>query len=127
MRYVVEGKPIALQRVRFTGSHCWDSQKDLKRRINFDLETQHDNLPLLSGPLRLVITFYFEISRRAGKQQLLCKSHSSRPDLSNLIKFIEDIATGILYGDDSLIAEIEARKCYDTIARTEFELIQLER
>jgi Holliday junction resolvase RusA-like endonuclease len=54
-------------------------------------------------------------------------SHIARPDLSNLIKFIEDIAIGILYGDDSIIAEIYARKCYDATPRTEFELIQLER
>jgi Holliday junction resolvase RusA-like endonuclease len=130
MRYVIEGKPVPLQRVRFVSNHCWDAQKALKRKVAINLERQHDSLPLLSGPLKLIITFYFESARSLSvtkRHALIDKSHIARPDLSNLIKFIEDIAIGILYDDDSIIAEIEARKCYDAIPRTEFELIPLER
>ena len=51
--------------------------------------------------------------------------HYSRPDLSNLIKFIEDVATGILYKDDCIIAELVSYKHYDTNPRTEFMITPL--
>lgn len=130
MRYVIEGNPVPLQRVRFVNRHCWDAQKALKTKIGIDIERQHDGVPLISGPLRLVITFYFSIPASysmAKRSACMIRSHISRPDLSNLIKFVEDIAIGIIYNDDCTIAEIEARKCYDATPRTEFEIIQLER
>ena len=122
MRYVIEGTPIPLQRVRFVNNHCWDSQKALKHKVSLAIEQQHSELPPLSGPLKLLITFYFKPSQVVTKRHALNKvqtvterhaltdpvylSHIARPDLSNLIKFIEDIAIGILYSDDSIIAEI---------------------
>ena len=130
MRYVIEGNPVPLQRVRFSNKHCWDAQKSLKTKMAIEIERQHDDAPHLSGPLKLIIIFYFEPARSLSvtkRHGLHGVSHVFRPDLSNLIKFIEDIAIGIIYNDDCVIAEIEARKCYDSIPRTEFELIQLER
>lgn len=130
MRYIIIGNPIPLQRVRFVNRHCWDSQKALKTKIGIELESQHGDLPLYEGPLKLLIHFYFSgpKSQPVTKRHALNeKSHIYRPDLSNLIKFIEDIAIGRLYHDDCLIAEIIARKCYSDVPRTEFDLIQLER
>lgn len=130
MRYVIEGNPVPLQRVRFVNRHCWDAQKALKTKIGIDIERQHDDSPFFSGPLKLIITFYFEPATSLSvtkRHRLSGVSHVFRPDLSNLIKFVEDIAIGIIYNDDCIIAEIEARKCYDSIPRTEFEIIQLER
>jgi Holliday junction resolvase RusA-like endonuclease len=45
--------------------------------------------------------------------------HISRPDLSNMIKFYEDVAQGILFSDDSKIAKITATKVYDEMPRVE--------
>jgi Holliday junction resolvase RusA-like endonuclease len=130
MRYVIHGIPIPLQRVRFVNRHCWDSQKELKTKIAIEIESQHNNQQRYSGAVKLLIDFHFPFPQSMSlKKQiaLQSKSHVFRPDLSNLIKFIEDVAIGILYNDDSIIAEIVARKCYDAQPRTEFEIIQLER
>jgi|SRR5579859_493398 len=134
MVYVIEGKPVPLQRARFARDHCWDAQKALKCSIAISLERQHRDFPLLSGPLKLNITFYFAepVKKRHKLKQPVTechalRSHITKPDLSNLIKFVEDVATGIIYSDDAIIAEIHAYKCYDNPARTEFELVPLER
>jgi Holliday junction resolvase RusA-like endonuclease len=130
MRYILYGTPVPLQRARFTGRHCWDAQKLLKTKLRIDIESQHNTLPRYSGPLRMVFCFYFPFKQSMSdnkRTQNSGRSHIYRPDLSNLIKLYEDICTGVLYNDDCIIAELVARKCYDTVARTEFEIIQLER
>jgi Holliday junction resolvase RusA-like endonuclease len=37
---------------------------------------------------------------------------SKRPDLSNVLKLVEDSLNGIVYRDDALIVEVRARKTY---------------
>jgi Holliday junction resolvase RusA-like endonuclease len=130
MRYIIEGTPVPLQRVRFMERHCWDAQKQLKTKLRIILEAQHDGRPLYTGALRMEFWFYFPFKQslsEAKKAHQSGRSHIFKPDLSNLIKLYEDISTGILYHDDCIIAEIIARKCYDAASRTEFEIIQLER
>jgi len=58
------------------------------------------------------------------KTALMGKDHYIKPDLSNLIKYIEDISQGLLFRDDSAITKIVARKIYDPHARTEFSLTE---
>ena len=58
------------------------------------------------------------------KDALLGQKHHKRPDLSNLIKYLEDAAQGILFADDATITTINARKIYDMNPRTEFYLLK---
>jgi Holliday junction resolvase RusA-like endonuclease len=124
MLYTVPGVPTPLARARIgRGRKPWDSQKKLKNDTAILLEYQHNGAPLYEGALHFDIVFFFPFPQTVSKskiEQLRGKSHVFKPDLSNLIKFIEDVGNGILYHDDSLIASISARKCYDDIPRTEF-------
>ena len=52
--------------------------------------------------------------------------HHIKPDLSNMLKFTEDVAQSIIYADDCIIAEISAKKIYDHNPRTEFFFTQLK-
>jgi Holliday junction resolvase RusA-like endonuclease len=124
VRYVLQGKPIPLQRARITktrinGSYMYDPQKYEKKGIAFALKTQHGNNPLYDGALHLMITFFMPISKKQNG------FHNKRPDLSNMIKFYEDVAQGILFSDDAKIAKITATKVYDKNPRVEFVLVQL--
>lgn len=56
---------------------------------------------------------------------LMTAYHQYKPDLSNLLKWIEDCATGIIYRDDCIIASICAKKLYAESPRTEFTVEQL--
>jgi Holliday junction resolvase RusA-like endonuclease len=98
----------------------WDTQKQVKFQYGIYLRKQHDNEPLLVGPLHLEIKFYFHIPRTTNHSP--GDYHMFKPDLSNLIKLIEDVGSGILYEDDALIASIAASKHYDSSPRIEFSL-----
>jgi Holliday junction resolvase RusA-like endonuclease len=125
--YVLEGTPVAWARAAPGQYRMWDTQKQIKFNYGVVLEDQHGNLPFYSGPLHLDVIFYFKIPKTRAKHynDLLLSPHFYVPDLSNLIKLIEDVGTGILYKDDALIAHITAQKKYDERARTEFSLTEI--
>lgn len=121
MIYIINGDPVPLSRPRFAeGGRVYDPQKNQKLMMGIALSSQHDEKPLLTGPLELSVTFFFKVSKRNRKGY-----HSCRPDLDNCIKMILDVANSILFADDSQIASIIAQKMYDTIPRTEFSLREL--
>lgn len=128
--YIIEGEPIPLARPRMSKLHnkIYDSQKHEKMMLCIVLQSQHRNKPPLDGPLRLEITFFMPVplSRQKEKKSLIDTPHFYRCDLSNMIKFYEDIAqdSGILR-DDCLIAELIAKKVYGE-PRTEFTITTLK-
>lgn len=126
--YIIPGSPIALARPRFAHRKIYDSQKNVKLFAGLQLVQQHGNDPLFEGPLHLDVTFYMNMPSK-GTPPAKCKKqgtyHTYRPDLSNLLKFYEDICVGVLFKDDSLIASVSCRKIYDKEPRTEFTLRNL--
>lgn len=111
--YIVAGDPTPLARCRFGNRRVWDSQKAEKLHFSLHLRFLHGNRPLYSGPLHLEVNFYFPIPNSRKKVISLQGSyHHFRPDISNLIKFAEDCANGILFHDDALIASIASTKRY---------------
>lgn len=129
MIYVIKGEPTPLARARHAHRRTYDSQKQLKSMLGIEIQCQHDDRPLYSGPLRVEFTFYFGFPEKMSqdkKLKLLGKPHVFKPDLSNLIKLIEDVGSKILYHDDSYIASIAAFKCYDWEPRTEFIITEIK-
>lgn len=118
--YVIPGKPIPLQRPRYSIAHVYDSQKREKANARIYIANQHNDKPLYTGALQLNVEFYF--STPAKTKSLNGHYHTSRPDTDNCVKWICDIAQDILYKEDSIIAQIIATKLYDTIPRTEFTI-----
>jgi len=76
--------------------------------------------PMLEGPLHLHMTFMFPRPKshyRTGKNAHLLKDdipfhHTVRPDTTKLIRAAEDALTGIVWRDDSQVAEQYAEKIY---------------
>jgi len=87
------------------------------------IKNQHKGDPLYKGPLHFHITFFMKIPKYLSKKDL--SWHLKKPDLSNMIKFYEDICSGILYADDKQIVQISAEKKYDNNERTEFTIKEL--
>jgi Holliday junction resolvase RusA-like endonuclease len=129
----VLGKPVALSRVsagQFGGRYlALASSKqigavvDAWERIG---EPRFDD----DVPLSLEVDFYFErpashfgSGRNADKLKPSAKAEpTSRPDLSNLVKLVEDALNGNAYRDDSRIVRTVAAKRYGDRARTEIVL-----
>lgn len=120
MRYIIPGNPVALQRPRFNQGQKrpWDPQKKIKEQFAFIIRAQNKISLMYQGPLEIDITFFMGHKKKNGY-------HSSVPDLDNMIKFLQDVAQGILFENDSLIASIKARKVYDENPRTEFTIREL--
>jgi len=122
VKFIVPGRPVPLKRPRFGLGRVYDDQVAIKKIYADSIRYQYLRGPLQEGPLELKITFYFKRPRKKKKDRY----HSCRPDLSNLVKFIEDVAIGVLYKDDDCIAKIIAEKKYGDIEKTEIELNQLD-
>lgn len=126
-KYIIQGDPIALARARSAHGRFYDSQKQLKLVTSLDLINQHENKPMFKGPLHMDVVFYLGMSKVAQnklKEKILY--HIFKPDISNLIKYIEDVGSTILYEDDCIIASINARKLYSLTPRTELIITELK-
>ena len=123
-KYIIPGPPVALARPRFGKDNIYDSQKEIKLIHGITITSQHDNMPLFNGPLHLEAHFYMPCAKDFFKK-VGALPHQRVPDLSNLIKYIEDICIGILYPDDKLITGITAYKWYSDSPRTEFIISEI--
>lgn len=125
--YVVPGDPVPLARARLTKeSRMWDSQKQTKLVYSIQLANQHEGKPMFTGPLHIEVVFYMRIAAAKKGKQLAGTYHCFRPDIDNLLKFIADVATGVLYHEDCIIASVATKKVYDDEPRTELIIIPLE-
>lgn len=123
-RYIIPGNPMALARPRFgTKGRVYDAQKPQKLIHGITLQSQHNDEPFFTGPLHLIMKFFFPMARK--RSHLENHWHTQRPDLSNCIKYYEDIATGICYHDDALIAKIDATKFFSAEPRTELTIMEM--
>ncbi len=91
-----------------------DIRKNEKRRIGAEIDAQYQG-ELLNGAVRVDYMFYLRIPQRATKAQKMRMLSgqdrpTKRPDCSNLVKLIEDVMTGRIYVDDSLIVSGEFNK-----------------
>ena len=121
--FVIDGKPLALERPRFCpkSGRMYDCQKKEKwvwgEIIKLQLSTSW--IPWCNIALKLCLRFFI-IPVLADTPE--GKYHISRPDLSNLVKYIEDVASGIVYTNDCFISVIYASKRWSSNPRTEFWL-----
>ena len=66
----------------------------------------------IAGDVFMRLTFYLQPPKRKVRER-----PGVKPDLSNLVKAVEDAANGILWNDDSQVVILHAKKAYDWEAR----------
>lgn len=125
-KYIILGDPVALARPRMHQKKVYDSQRTEKLIAGINLRNQHGSDPLFEGPLFLDVSFFLKIPSSHHKKNLEGLYHHKTPDLSNLLKFIEDIATGVIYVDDRLISQCTCAKYYSDTPRTEFIIKEIK-
>ena len=98
--YIIPGLPIAWRRAGY-GGHFYDTQKGQKLVSGISMKQQHANRPQFTGPLELIITFFFPLPKISKPKQALLSGNwfTNRPDGDNLEKFILDAATNVLFHD----------------------------
>jgi Holliday junction resolvase RusA-like endonuclease len=69
--------------------------------------------PPFFGPLRLELLAVFMLARSHWRKLPRRRQHhTSRPDLSNILKAVEDAGNGILWLDDRQVCEVQAAKIF---------------
>jgi Holliday junction resolvase RusA-like endonuclease len=130
MIITVLGTPIAKARPRFyrRGNFVgvFNPQETIESRFLYEVKTQWGRGPL-EGPLKVKCRFCMPIPKSTSKKKVELMlageiQHTSRPDLSNLIKFFEDACNFVLWKDDSQIVTLIASKFYDLEPKTEIEI-----
>jgi Holliday junction resolvase RusA-like endonuclease len=126
--YTVHGDPLALARPRFTTGRVWDCQKQLKFTFSLALQEQHNNEPLFTGPLHIDMVFYMPMPNISISRKVKLNNtyHIFTPDLTNLEKFAEDVATGIIYANDCIVSSFYSYKIYDNNPRTDIIVTELK-
>lgn len=110
-------------RGRFAG--VYDPSGEKKETFASILQAQAPETPI-SVPIGLELTFnmprpkahYGTGSKSAMLKDSAPEWHSSKPDIDNLVKFVQDSLNGIFYKDDALIFSLHARKLYSENPRT---------
>lgn len=126
--FVIPGDPIPWARPKPSSRGMYDSQKHLKMITKAHIEKQiPPKFKHYCGPLMMDIVFYLPLPvRKRGSHHEPLQPHYFTPDLSNLIKHIEDCCSTLLFQDDCLISVIQARKMYDNVSRTEFKFEEIK-
>lgn len=132
LTFTVPGPPCALQRhrsaIRGKGARAFvqhydpEANKSNKARIQqFAVLAQRDGgVKMLSGPLGLSIVARFPRPKShygTGKNANTLKpsapwAHTQKPDLSNILKIVEDALNGVVWHDDSEIDSVTIHKCW---------------
>lgn len=129
VHFTVEGPPVPWARARLSkGRHFTaEAQAAHMRRVAW---AGRRAIPEpLKGPLLLSASFFIEPPRSwsgVKRRRALGLPVIVKPDLSNLIKIIEDALNGIAYIDDNQVAEYGlVAKTFSLNPRTEIHLLPL--
>jgi len=126
--YQLDFDPLALARIRISKygpRRVFDSQRTDKLVCGLHLKNQHGDRPLLTGKLKLDVTFYIRI-KRTNKKSKPNAPHCYAPDLDNMLKFICDIMTNTIISDDKLIYDIHCVKLWSRVGKTIFTITEVK-
>lgn len=128
--YEIPGNPVPLQRHRHSGKRTYDPQKKEKEKHQWLLRSCINSFKPLNSAIKLVVEYHMPIPKSYSKKkalECLLGPHCCKPDLSNLIKFTEDTYNSMVWSDDSLICEIDAKKFYSLTPKTVFRVEQVSK
>lgn len=132
LKIVIPGSPIGQGRPKFTTINGHPKAYDPEKSRNYKayvrmLATQamkETGFEMIDGPCLLSINAFFEIPKSKSKKfreaALLDQVRpTKKPDLSNIIKGIEDALNGLVYKDDACIVNLSCEKFYSDNPRVE--------
>lgn len=115
----IDAEPVAKGRARSTrGGVHYTPEKTRQFEALINRHALAAGAKPIDGPLCLMVAFYSAVPKSWSKKRRaealsnggICKT--SRPDLDNLVKAVQDGLNGVLWNDDAQIVEIHAKKRY---------------
>lgn len=112
-------RPEAKQSAIHGGGKTWISPKKMLyvNNLKFCITSQYKG-PLLSGPIRLTVCYCFKwpkygkVKQRHKVFNVFWDFFTSRPDIDNLTKPLQDALSGTVCSDDSQVVDLRAQKLY---------------
>lgn len=121
--YQIIGNPVPWAAPGRKGNFYFNPKDKEKKQAVWQLKPQISHSPL-SGPLRVDVFFHMPIPKSTSgirKRQMLngVIHHISKPDRSNLLKFVEDcLQDAEILSNDSIIVCGETKKIYGEEPKT---------
>jgi Holliday junction resolvase RusA-like endonuclease len=125
----IPGPPGAQKRHRHmrygkgkTKIRTYDPSEDEKKPIKWFLAAAMAGKQPFEGPLRLRVLAVFELpsSRHKKRDPVAEQWHDVRPDADNVAKLLMDAAPGIVYHNDTQVAELHVRKVFAAQGRPSY-------
>lgn len=140
LKFEVPGSPIGQGRPKFSTINGHAKAYDPEKSRNYKayvklLATQamrEQGFTMIEGPCCLDILAFFEVPKSKSKKfreraLMGLERPTKKPDLSNIVKGIEDALNGLAYKDDSSIVYLSVAKHYSEIPRVEVILQECEK
>jgi len=127
MKFVIEGEPLAQQRARTAKNVFYDPQFQAKQNFAWLVKSQmqEKKITKIATPIILKAEFNMTIPKSLSNKKrlsLIDQPHTKKKDVDNLCKFLMDSLNNILWEDDSLIWNLQAKKIYSTTPATIFDI-----
>lgn len=118
IRISIEGRPTPWAAPYVGKRGAFSKHTIRKQEAKTLLSSRFDDQPW-EGAINLKLVFFFKVPKSTSqiKKDLMLNGSlhcTKRPDLSNCVKFIEDVCTGILWKDDSQVISLHAEKIYSS-------------
>ena len=135
LAFEIPGQPIGQGRPKFSTINGHARAYDPEKSRNYKayirmLATQamkDSGFTIIEGPCSIEIFAFFEVPKSKSKKFREAALNglerpTKKPDLSNIIKGIEDALNGLVYKDDSSIVSLKIQKYYSEFPRVEIEI-----
>ena len=135
LAFEIPGQPIGQGRPKFSTINGHARAYDPEKSRNYKayirmLATQamkDSGFTMIEGPCSIEIFAFFEVPKSKSKKFREAALNglerpTKKPDLSNIIKGIEDALNGLVYKDDSSIVSLKIQKYYSEFPRVEIEI-----
>lgn len=124
-----KGRPRFARRGNFVKTYAPETTVNYENWVKLCYQAAEQSS--ISGEIHAEIKCYFEIPKSFSKKKReSCLNKETKPtkkpDLSNIIKIVEDALNGLAYHDDSQIVELVATKDWSTNPRVEVTLREIK-
>ena len=112
-KFIVAGKPICMYRDDTSVARVWDDYSQRRCNFRIDLLSQLNSFETTDKYVDIIINFYLPMNM---------KDKVHKFTIIDMCRFVNNVASGILYKRDALIQSMTSDKYYDDDPRTEITI-----
>jgi Holliday junction resolvase RusA-like endonuclease len=123
------GQPIPAARPRKGKHGFYNPQSDLITKAKWEVVSQKENWHRMEGAVSINVLFKMKIPKslsESKRKSLEGRAHIQKPDTDNLVKFVKDVLSGLVYDDDRTVADLHAKKVWSETPATIVEVSNYE-